>query len=330
MLTSVTIPDSVTSIGDSVFWGCKNLKEVHISDIESWCNIVFNDSDLSNPLFFADNLYVDDELVTNIVIPYGVKQIPVYAFSCNNIKSIIISDSVTSIGDSAFSGCSSLENITIPDSVTSIGDYAFSGCSSLESITIPDSVISIGDRVFCECESIRSITIPDSVTSIEHEAFIGCSSLESIIIPDSVTSIGYWAFNGCLSLTSITIPNSVTSIGDRAFAYCSSLESVTIYNPDCEINDGSSTLSDCGVICGYKDSTAQAYAEKYDKKFAVIGSGDINCDGETTVADIVLIQQSLAGKEIDETLAASVLDMNNDGKFNVFDLIIVKRMLLSK
>ena len=133
------------------------------------------------------------------------------------IKTVVIEDGVTTIGDFAFFSCSSLTSITIPDSVTSIGEAAFVGCSSLTSITIPDSVVSIGDGTFRWCSSLTSITIPDSVTYIGYGAFYNCSSLTSITIPNSVTSIDVGTFEKCSSLTSITIPNSVTSIGGDAF-----------------------------------------------------------------------------------------------------------------
>ena len=160
--------------------------------------------------------------------------------------SINIPDSVTSIGDVAFSWCSSLTSISIPDSVTSIGNSAFSWCSSLTSISIPDSVTSIGDNVFYGCKSLTSISIPDSVTSIGNQAFSGCSRLTSITIPDSVTSIGNGAFSGCSRLTSITIPDSVTSIGNSAFWKCSSLTSINV--PDSVTSIGKEAFSTCANL----------------------------------------------------------------------------------
>ena len=186
-LQSVTIPDSVTSIGDSAFLGCKSLHSVTIPEsvtiikenpFPACPTRVINHS--NHFTIFEGNLYTSDK---RKLISYLLKG-----------ENFIIPDSVTSIGDNAFSGCKFLQSVTIPDSVTSIGDWAFYGCSSLQSVTIPDSVTSIGDRAFGSCESLQSVTIPDSVTSIGNFAFAGCSSLQSVTIPDSVTNIGNCVF----------------------------------------------------------------------------------------------------------------------------------------
>jgi len=137
-----------------------------------------------------------------------------------SVTSVLIPNSVTSIGDNAFTFCFGLTTLTIPDSVTSIGNGAFGACISLTSVTIPNSVTSIGDIAFQGCISLTSITIPNSVTSIGIGFFNGCTSLTSVTIPNSVTSIGSYAFSNCTSLTSITIPPSVNWIGEYVFANC--------------------------------------------------------------------------------------------------------------
>ncbi len=241
-LTAITIPDSVTSIGEDAFSDCKSLVSVYITDITSWCNIDFENV-YSNPLLYADNLYINGELATNIFIPDGVSVIPQYAFSCTNLISITISDSVTSIDESAFSDCTSLTAIEIPNSVTNIGEWAFQGCTNLISMKLPDGITSISAYTFCNCTNLNSITIPDSVTSIVDFAFYNCISLTSLEIPDGVTSIGEYAFSGCISLTAITIPNSITSICDGAFSGCINLENITI--PDSVTSIGDSAFRNC-------------------------------------------------------------------------------------
>lgn len=148
-------------------------------------------------------------------------------YSSYDIKTVTISEGITSIGYYAFDGCSRLTSINIPNSVTSIEGYAFDGCSGLKSITIPNSVTSIGKDAFWGCKGLTNITIPNNVTSIESFVFSACSGLTSITIPNSVTSIGNDTFSWCSELTSITIPNSVTSIGSSAFYGCSGLKDIT-------------------------------------------------------------------------------------------------------
>ena len=146
----------------------------------------------------------------------------------------------------------------------------YSHRNDIKTVIINDGVTNIGLQAFCRCSSLTSITIPDSVTSIGWYVFVDCDSLTSITIPDSVTSIGVGAFEGCSGLTSITLPNTITSIGEMAFYDCDSLTSITIENPDCKIHDDSDTIPKTTTIYGYSGSTAQAYAEKYKRKFVAI------------------------------------------------------------
>ena len=242
-LTSVTIGNGVTSISDWAFYDCISLTRVYITDIAKWCDITFEHY-YANPLYYAKNLYLNGNLVTELVIPDGVTSIGDYAFyNCTSLTSVTIPDSVTTIGSAAFRDCSSLTNVTIPDSVTSIGSWAFAYCDSLTSVTIGNGVTSIGSYAFAYCDSLTSVTIPDSVTSIGWGAFSGCTGLTSVTIPDSVTSIGDWAFYNCTGLTSVTIPDSVTSIGESAFYNCTGLTSVTI--PGSVTSIGSSAFRGC-------------------------------------------------------------------------------------
>ena len=165
----------------------------------------------------------------SIIIPDSVTSIGDGAFSeCHSLKSINIPDSVTRIGYSAFKSCGGLTSISIPPSVTTIEDGTFLGCHSLRNINIPDTVTRIGRSAFEDCDSLTSINIPPSLTTIEDGTFLCCHSLRNINIPDTVTSIEDYAFSEYNSLKNINIPNGVTWIGDSAFFYCNSLISITI------------------------------------------------------------------------------------------------------
>ena len=201
--------------------------------------------------------FCEDHLIKTVIIKNGITSIGNWVFEeCSSLTSITIPDSVTSIGDGVFFGCSSLTSITIPDSVTSIGSSAFDGCSSLTSITVDSKNLDYSsmDGVLFNKDSTvlikypsgntqKTYTIPNSVTSIKGDAFYGCSFLTSITIPVSITKIEGYTFYGCSSLTSITIPDSVTSIGKKAFGNCTSLTSISI--PDTVTSIESYAFKNC-------------------------------------------------------------------------------------
>ncbi len=289
-LTSITIPDSVTRIGSSAFENCTELENVYYSgDIVSWCDIAFSDY-YSNPIYYADNFYINGELVTELVIPDSVTSIGNYAFiNCSGLTSITIPDSVTSIGDYTFYGCTGLTSITVPDSVTNIGKDAFSGCTGLVDLTMPISAkIYISkydysfDGSFYGCTNIEKITltkgngtIQDYTASTKHNDqntyyqhtpwYISREKCTEIIIENGVTGIGSYTFYGCTNIDTITLPDSVKSIGAYAFSGCKNLEKLKVYNRNCTF--GTECISYYTTICGFAGSTAEAYANEMGLDF---------------------------------------------------------------
>lgn len=343
-LLSVTIPSSVTKIGNSTFSGCSKLNSVYISNIESWCKISFGNSS-SNPLSYADFLYLNDKYVSTLTIPSSLSSVGDYAF-CGYIglTSVTIPENITSIGISAFSGCTNLTaftvksttpptvnsnafrnisqgcvlnypegcydnyvswsewftvkapklcvdniyyNITsseesactvevtfqgdaynsyadeysgdvvIPETVTyggktftvtAIGLSAFSGCQNLTSVTLPSTITQIDEYGFNYCTSLKSVNLPEGLMTIGPRAFRICHSLTSMEIPATVTTIGESAFYECKALQSVAFKGSVESIGSGAFNLCPALTKVSVDN-----------ISDwCGM--GFNDLTASPLA----------------------------------------------------------------------
>jgi len=232
-LTSATIPNSVTSIGENAFGGCNSLTSATIPE---------SVTSIGDAAFAYTSL-------TTVTIPNSVTSIGNWAFTqCVHLTSVTIPNSVTSIGYSAFS-YTDLTSVTIPSSVTSIGEVAFNGCPRLTSIEVDESnpAYSSMDGILYDKEkttlitfpagkAVTSLIIPGSVTSIEHHAFYCCHGLTAITIPNSVTSIGDYAFYYC-GFTSITIPNSVTSIGENALGYCTDLTSIYMVSPQPPVTD---------------------------------------------------------------------------------------------
>ena len=235
-LTNVTIPQGITSVGDYAFSDCDGLISATIEEGVPTGTNMFNG---------CDNL-------TTVKLPESLTTIADGSFAnCSALNHVTIPDNVTKIGTSAFCVCNALSDITLGRGLTTIGDFAFKNCDSLETIQLPSNLEKIGDDAFCECDILKSITLQDSVTDIGKGAFSSCPELESITIPENVTTIKSGTFDYCYRLKSITLPAGLTSFEDDLTGCPAGYFRATDLNPD-----GSYIYTPDGAIYYNNDKTA--------------------------------------------------------------------------
>ncbi len=228
--------------GDNLTWTLDSDGILTISGTGAMADYAFDNSNSTSTI--TTPWYIYKSNIKSIVIGDGVTSIGNHAFyDCRDAIGITIPDSVASIGDMAFASCGRLTSIAVPNGIASIGEGAFYYCTGLESIAIPNSVTVIGDYAFRECSNLTSITMPNNIASIGEGIFYRCNSLTDVAIPSSVKSIGDFAFNCCNSLTSIDIPSGVKNIGKEVFLGCSELSSVTM--PDSITSLGDYAFDSC-------------------------------------------------------------------------------------
>ena len=197
-LTSILLPDHLTTLGDKAFEGCTAL--------------------------------------SSMILPDEVEYIGAEAFSgCSALTSITINKKLKSIGRAAFENCAVLADITLPDNVETVGSLTFKGCGKLASVTLGKSITELGDSTFLGCSALKNIVLPSAIQNVGTRSFNGCSSLTNVEL-GQISSIGDAAFNGCTALTSITFPKTLTSIGDYAFSGCTELATVTFENGESNLS----------------------------------------------------------------------------------------------
>ena len=284
-IKTVIVKPGVTSIGDSAFDNCVNLTNVSIpetvSSIGDRAFVLCSMTDISIPETvesIGDAAFLACYSLKSILIPANVTSIGSYSFSqCTNLTDVMIRGNVQSIGNQAFSGCENLKSVTILGDVKDIGDSAFEYCRNLESVQIPASVESIGSWAFGECNkllsagpldsdcnikygwteaipngvfrscySLERVVFPESLTGIGENAFSNCFNLTNISIPESVQRIGAGSFYGCKGLTEVTIPRNVKGIDFEAFSECSALTSVTILSAEAIVE--SNAFGECSGL----------------------------------------------------------------------------------
>ena len=250
---------SVSYIGANVFSGCVNLKEVHISDIANWCSAAIHD----NPLWYAHNLYINDEEIKDLVIPEGVTSINGGAFhKCNSIKTVTFPKSLETIGSDAFQMCEGLTTVFFEDGLKILSMGAFDRCTNLNNVyikdlsawckvempfndvftypyhlylndsevkdlVIPSGIQAVGSSIFRNCISIISVAIDNSISEIGEYSFQNCSELKHLILPENLKTIRKQAFQNC-NLEELIIPSSVEIINSQVFDGCYNIKNVEV------------------------------------------------------------------------------------------------------
>lgn len=251
---AVTVPVGVTTIGSSIFDGCKALKEVSLP---------------KGLASIGDNAFKNCKDLANITIPDSVTYIGSGAFSGSNIQSIILPGGIESIPEAAFKNCKKLVSVTILEGVTTIQRDAFYECKAITSVSLPQSLVSIERGAFYSCKALRNITLPDSIKIIGYEAFDWCS-LTIETLPACLTVIEGSSFEGC-DFTTLTIPDGVTQIEDYAFNMCYSLRTIIIPNSVVKIGGDAffNIKSDITIAC-HEESYAHKWAQRNKVKIKLI------------------------------------------------------------
>jgi len=282
-LTSISIPNSVTSISIMCFNGCAMLNNVSLP---------------ASLTYLGDNAFMDCISLDSIAIPAGVISVNYSCFSgCTALKTVVFLGSTLSLVDQCFTNCSSLQNITLPASLTSIGAFTFDGCTSLATIDIPAYVTAIPMGAFKDCSSLLKVTMPSTLTSIGDNAFNGCKKLQSFTVPISLTNIGSSAFADCSSLSGFTLPEGLLTIGNSAFIQCPGISTLSIPSTTTAIGTNAFEYSILKITVNSANATySSLHGALYDKNKTILYYIPTNISGSfiipqtvTTIADNVFL-----------------------------------------
>lgn len=322
-ITEVTIGESVESIPSQMFYGRSSITSVYITDLKHWCSIDFKGTN-ANPLSVAENFYLNDELVTDLVIPEGVKTINNYAFykgAC--FDSVTIPNSVTSIGTLAFAYCDGLTSVTVPASVSSIGAQAFRYCDYLNTVVLEDGITSIGANTFADCPVLANIEIPNSVKTIDTTAFTN-NTKTAIICQQNSTAHTFAVDNNIPFManddnTMVDLSKKViqTSCLNSKISDIMALSSGLSYSINSDVS-GTGVLVDVmkGVVL--------------HSKFTLVVNGDTNGDSICDALDCFEVERAANGNTDLTDVYAIAADSNSDDAVDIIDYqAIVNKALTS-
>jgi len=316
-MKSITLPGSVTTIGEGAFWGCDGLTEVEIPD--SVTNL-------------GDCVFMECENLTTAKVPSGLTNIPRRTFSgCVKLANFTLPETVTDIYESAFEGCENLTHINETNSLENvryIGSYAFVNCKNLQfgELKLSKELYSLSagsvGYSFAWCDGITGVTIPGSLYTVGGVAFENCANLEWVKFEDGVHVIGGGAFSNCSKLSSVLLPKTVDTIQGAAFNACPNLTAIYILNKECSIA-APNTFTDAGItktiyaigqpgvttVYGHKGSTAEAYASEYGFTFEELPK---TCEYDYHTLTTTVTKEATCMTDGIQTIACSLCDYERE------------------
>ncbi|MBR1550766.1 MAG: leucine-rich repeat protein [Muribaculaceae bacterium] len=344
-LQMIKVNSSLAVVESEAFAGCAALEQVVLSDLAAWCKIDFlGITPRCNPLYYAHQMVLKDTYVRTMQVPDGITEVKRYSFAGCNVVAVILPSTVTHVDMLAFKDCSLLRMLNLPETVTTLSsDETFNdaGLCVLENVTLGDGLRVVPDYAFAGCRLLRTLVVGVNVRLVGFRAFKGCVALEELTLPTVLTSIANESFADCSGLLSVTMSGSLTSIGTRAFAGCSSLRSVTM-----RCHASRLKLLGDGIFDGVNTDRCVLYVphgqvEAYRRlpQFSIFTTiceegtpiqGDINGDGEVSVADVTALITILLNPSMASERARQVADINNDGEISIADVTALITLVLAE
>lgn len=337
-LTEIILPDTLTYIGNRAFFDCDGLKSVIIpKSVPVLYDSTFYSCDaLTEAVIGAETVgnlaFSECKALTSVTLEEGVKNIGYNAFTSTGLESIRLPQSVRTIGENAFSGTPLVNGQS--DAVKYADDWAVACNSGVSSVTIAEGTRGMANKLFFSCASLKSIVIPEGVEIIGSNVF--GTALAEISLPESLKFVGEAAFALCSPLKTVTFPANMETVAANQFIMCTKLETVVFENPDTDIGMLAGTIPEKTVIYGYTGSTAQTYAETFDRSFVSLGFppagmfGDVNRNGEIDTGDASMLLRYIAESgagTVTVVIDLKIGDINSSGGIEPADAALLLRYI---